>query len=816
MGRLRLHRFVCVAVATFFLSLLPACGGHKPAGASPFPAKITLSPGTSYSMQVGAAIQLFASAQNSSNAAISPTFTYMSDAPAVVDVAPNGVACAGTWTAGYTSCSPGQTGTANVTASALGGTSAPTTIFVHQPIDEIQVSIVTPVTSPPPACPNQQALPATCNLKFNSAAAQYCLSQNQAQTLQATAYSQGTDITSQVGPFTWTGVSSDVVKTTPIVTVTNYNFPTNEVTVAPNTPGQTQLVASASGVSSQPYNVETCPIQCIDLQLGASGEYTGVTSFAVGKGTSETITATAVDVQGCVVPKPPLTWISTGPAAISAGGSAGCAAGSTCALTTTQPGSASITASCSPPNCNIGYPFNPAGFPAGSPYIPEPVYPATAISGLVTGATSATNVLSSSKDCFSDQLCDVAIYNVATSNNLPGSAFELPAPPNSLLFDPAGDKAFMGSEFGGFVINPANFGGSSNPYSSLAAPGTPLGLVTGQVLAVSENGGNAIYSDTLSTPNQVYVVSSTSPTVALNINNATAARFSPDGLKVFIVGDGGNSLYIYSTLQALQPKISLPTPATSIVFNSTGTFALLSGGSSAGTLAAYNTCDNSPVTYNSLPLSAGTITTAPLFLKMVPSGNVPLGSTFGSVTIPLNLEPAGLDFFFGVDSTGIDIIATNSSVLPLPLPATLSIANPCPQVVTLAQTLPITSPPTFFAPVHIDIGHGTFQPINFFLSPDAAQAYIITSDFGVLIYNFNTNSVSAIPLLNNATPLAADMTVDGTLLYVAGSDGMLHVLSTATDSEYENPVVFPPLVNSYNNFCYTGSACALDLVAVKP
>jgi hypothetical protein len=60
----------------------------------------------------------------------------------------------------------------------------------------------------------------------------------------------------------------------------------------------------------------------------------------------------------------------------------------------------------------------------------------------------------------------------------------------------------------------------------------------------------------------------------------------------------------------------------------------------------------------------------------------------------------------------------------------------------------------------------------------------------------------------------ADMTVDGTLIYVAGSDGTLHEVST-------NPAVdlvqisFPNLPNVSNPFCSVGN-CKLNMVVVKP
>ncbi len=750
-------------------------------------------------MQSGTVIVFTATAQNAANSSLRTTFTFASSNPGVVDIASNGAACAGTWNAPlYTVCSPGGIGIAEITAESGGTTSAPTLVFVHPFIANIQVSIVPPVNSPPPACPTQTQLPAACTLPFK--ATNSCLSQNQILTLQANAFdSQGTDITASVGPFTWSQGNTGVATLTPIVTNNTYDVPTNQANASANTPGQTQVIASASGVSSQPFDFETCPVQCIALELNVSGsQSSNLTSFVVNKGTSETVTAYAVDVQGCIVPKPPLTWISSEPAALTAGNpTTGCGSNSTtCTISTAQPGVAAISASCTPPTCNIGYPLNPAGFPTGSIYIPQPVYPVTAISGLVTGAPAATGVLATSQDCYSNIQCQVGLYNVSTSINLPGGASPLPTPPNSLMFDLPGDRAYAGSEFGAVSISPGSLGSSASPFSYLSASGTPMGLVTGKVIAVSHNGTQAIFSDTISTPNQVYLVGASSTALPLNINSATAAAFSPDGLKTFILGDGGNTLYIYSPLQYLEPPITLPTPASSIVFNSTGSFALLSGGSAAGTLAVYNTCDSSPV---APALSAGTIPSPPIFLKMVPAGNVPMGTP----TIP-SLQTQGLDFFFGVDNTGIDIIATTSSLAPL--------TSLCPPQITLAQTPQNAT----FLPIHIDLGVGSFTPINFFLSPDATKAYIVPSDSsGIFVYNFDTGSTSQIPLVNNATPLSADMTVDGSLIYVAGSDGLLHEVNTALSLD-RMEVTFTALPNSSNSFCYDSPNCTLNMIAIRP
>jgi hypothetical protein len=770
-------RWLMLLTSTLSLCLLGGCGGHKPPGPSPFPAKITLSPATSASVQAGGIISFSASAQNASNSAISASFTYQSSNTAILNLASNGVACAGKWDAQFVTCTPGASGVAQVTASALGATSAPTLIFVHPPIDNIQISQVAPVNSPPPACPGQQIVPAACAVPFT--ANNSCLSSNQQMRLQATAFSKGVDITGVVGPFTWSPSSSTVFKVTP-VTSSSDNVPTNQAVVAPGAPGLTPIFATAAGVSSLPYYAETCPVRCIALELGSSGsQNSGQTSFATTtNGTSQPVTATAVDIQGCVAPRAPLTWSSSQPASISA--PTGCAAG-TCSLSASQPGSGSVTASCTPPTCNIGFPLNIAGFVQ-----PLPVYPVTPISGVVNGTVPSTSVLATSKDCSTDFSCTVALYDISTSNNLAGNPIAFPEPPNSLLFDLAGDKAYAGSAFGAMLITVANLGSSS------ASPFSTFNSARGKVLAVSENGNLAVLSDTQSTPNQVYVVTAASSSSAavtpLNISGANAAAFSPDGLKAFIIGckagagqclNGGDTLYVFSTLQALQtiPLSTSPVSATAVAFSSSAAFAFISEASgSASSLAIYNTCNNAPSTNVSSAVQTISLPSQPSFVKVLPDGI----------------------HIIALDNTGLDYITT---AITAAASQTL-----CPQFIsTSSQRIPL--------------GQGTFNPINFFVSPDGTLAYIVASDrSSVLVYDFNTNSVSGISFANNASPVSADITVDGTLIYVAGSDGMLHEVSTTSAADLLQ-ISFTIPSRFSTPFCSldpTSGPCKLDVVAVKP
>ncbi|HLW83750.1 MAG TPA: hypothetical protein VKR60_00965 [Candidatus Sulfotelmatobacter sp.] len=819
MGRLRARRLAC-GVAVGWLLILGGCGGHTFVSSSPFPAKITLTPGGSTSLQIGGTARFSASAVNSSNSNLNIAFTFQSSDTSILNFAPGGQACGGRWDAAFIVCNPAASGVVQVTATADGVVSQPTLVFVHPPIDNIVV------TEFPPSPPYVTPVP--------------CISQGQTMTLQAAAYSQGVDVTPSVGPFTWSVTNPSVVTITPIVTNPTLGVATNQATATAAAPGFTQIFASATNVFSsafQQFNsnanapiwnfFETCPVQTITLQLGPAGsQQSGQTLFTTNKGTSQTVTAIVYDVIGNLVAKPSLTWTSSQPPSVSA--PASCNVSLTCSVSTANPGAGTVTASCTPPSCNVGFPLVPDNVlndpQLSNPqlYVPVPVYAGTAISGVVDGAAAGTGVLASSLDCASNFQCSVALYNVSTAANLPGSPLTLPTEPNSLLFDVAGDKAYVGSGFGAFTMNPSNLGTASSPFGG-------LGTITGKILAVSTNGQLAVFSDTVHTPNQVYIVNSvnaSSPSISdFAISGAVAAAISPDNLKAYILacvpgggpcGSGGNTLFVYSTLQALQ-TIPLSAPASAVTFSSTGAFAFVTGGSTNSSVTTFNTCNNAlstpPPPNPQVPLVI-TLPAEPLFLQVLPAAGAPPPVTQALLN-PLPTA-TGLDVLIALDNTGIDLIATDATVLGAGEPPTPE--PPCPQYIEQASNS--TPPHVTFPPQHIGFGLGTFHPINFFVSPDGSRAYVVTTDFSsILVFNFNTGSLSdSIPLVGNAIPVSASMTVDGTLIYVAASDGMLHQVNTLSAADLQQ-ISFPNLPDVNNPFCSFGSttlSCNLNLVSVKP
>src|SRR4029077_9138254 len=187
----------------------------------------------------------------------------------------------------------------------------------------------------------------------------------------------------------------------------------------------------------------------------------------------------------------------------------------------------------------------------------------------------------------------------------------------------------------------------------------------------------------------------------------------------------------------------------------------------------------------------------PLFMQVLPAERVTGTDSVG------NLIPDGIHVFI-LDSTGFDVITYAIS------PAASGAL--CPQGLALANPLlPLQ---------RIELGQGTLNPINFFASADGSLLYIASaSNASILVYDFGTGAVTGIELAGNAVPLSADMSVDGGTIVVAGSDGLLHSLSTSLGGSDQFQLSFPNVPNSLNPFCSITPAagpCPLNLIAVRP
>jgi hypothetical protein len=751
---------------SLFFAGMAGCGGGGSTPAVATPGRLTLTP-SSGSIDQGTTLQFMVLATTSTGTALTGVpVVYTSSNPNVLTFVPTaaGLACAGRWDPAGQICSPQGVGIATVTVTANGVTSPPVTIYVHQHIDTITVSLFNPPI-PQPDCLTLNPQPSVQNyLDF-----------------QARAFSQGVDITNTIGSFTFNLTNASVLEQStsePELNNNNGNQIT-QVRVTALAPGLTQLFAAVSGVSSQPALVpdsagalhpylETCLIQSINLQVGSSQTST---SFTIANGGSSTVAATVVDRLGNQLTSPPLSWTSLAPAnaTVSSG-----------TVSAKAPGAVGIVASCTPPTCNVslqGQPIKPV-YSSISPQLTD--YEGTPITGLITGAAVTSTVYATTTQCETAagipvSGCQPLVYPIATNNNTVGNGVTLPSSPNSFVFAPGGTKAYLGSDAGLIVFTP----GATTPPAQLST-------LPGKVLAISLDGNKVIISDTKSTPNRVVLVdvsgSGPSVTASFFINGSTAAAFSPDAVKAFILGtqtNPGDTLYVYSTIGPMT-VVPLAGPTNAVAPYGNGSLVYLSGGDTASALTMRNSCDTLYGLADSVPIPR-----LPAFFQVLPDGVHAIG-----------LDPPGVDIFT------VKVLA--------PTPAAIG----APSAVTCPFT--VTHPTSAFS--FVNLGQGDFTPLKLIVAPDGSKAYILASNLAsVFIYNFGVNTVSAIPLTGGPTPLDASLTSDGTVLYVGAADSSVHVVSTVSGGDLQQITFINNNSTNRGSLCSNiPQTCNPDLIAVEP
>src|SRR5438552_8388689 len=731
-------RFVSLAaLASIFLSccFLASCG-HTTATniiTNPVPTSVSLTNssmvGLNVSLEVGTTLSFTATAKGARNNTINETFSFLSSNPTVVTIAGNGVACAGTWDSltNPQVCVPGTVGTTQLTATAQGVSSPPITVYVHARITNIAVSKV-PGQAP--------TLSNTCLSKGAPLGPESGL-------YQATAMSGSTDITPSVGPFIWqqvnpTGGSSIVNLTSTPPTTTALN----QAIVSASIPGQGMIFASASGLTSQTVPVQTCPVQSISVTAANNPS----TSLLMNTGTTTTLNATVMDSVGMTLTGVPLSWNTSNPiSATVSPNNASTVYGSVGTVSASAVGAASVIASCTPPTCNTG--FKPS----------LPIYPTSPISFDVSSSTAPTSPTAyvTTTACVTanptNATCNATVVPLTKSSNtstfVAGTPVGLPASPNSIIFDERGTNAYLGVDSSHFGQNGAMV------FSGSAA--SQFNSAFGKVLAVSPDTSTVIFSDTFDTPNQVFICNSCSTTsraiTSLLITGATAAPFSPDNLKAYIVATPPppapqvSTLYIYSKVDALQ-KISLNAAANDVVFAEEGGFSYLAGGAPSSITVRR--------TYDNAPDPSATLSTAaiPNMIRALPDA-----------TTLLALEPPNINV---ISITGLS-------------------ASGCSGTITDSANI-------------VNLGQGTFVPTQFIISADGATAYILgeTQPSGsarlpfIMVFNANNQTTSAISLSGSAVPLSASLSPAGNLLFVGADDGAVHIIDTSSGSDLQQ-VTFP-------------------------
>ena len=759
-------------LAIVSLAALSGCVGKSTSNSQSSSVQtVTLNPSSDVSLELGKTQNFNATARNAAGQSVFATIHFVSGNNASLTISNSGVACAGTWDSlsNPVICTPGVTGIATVTAEAEGVSSAPTTVYVHQHIQSMQV---TPTDTH-----------------------DGCFSQGTTWNFQATAFgAQGVDITNSVGPINWSFTTANVLTVGSIK-----GLPNNQVQVTAKDPGVTQLFASVSGTTSSPEDYATCLVKSIMLQVqGGSGN-----STSINAGGTKPIVATVVDTLDVTLTKPPLTWSTSNPeiATVSTSG----------VVTARQTaGAADISASCTPPSCNIGVlpglPIYSAGgtLPNGQSAFGVIVAQVTQTKPPAATAFAATT------DCNDAFNCTSVLFPVAAGANPVGGSVTLPYTPNSLLFNPAGTRAYLGSSKGLMFVDL----GQNLTVNTVSQATTPCNVaVCGKPLTISADGNRVVVSDTTTQPNQVYIFDAahaTSPPTDLLIPGATAAAFSPDQMKIFILSDTGK-MYVVSTVDALT-SVGIFAGATDVAFSADGSFAYIAGTPAPGnSISGLATCDAQP-TFADPP-------TPPNFDFVTTPG------------IPLKIFPSpDAHHVLALDPPYIDIFSTSDTLLPLPDNQFVCDGrNLVPPGVNIDPTVNFPQSAQSF-----NLGQGTFTPLYTQVTGDGSQVILVAKNIpAVLVFDVNGGTTSAIPLADNALPLAASATLDGTQVFVAGcqtlftddenhqrcsSGASVHIVNTQSGGDIQQAVYTN--VNTNDSMCSNldpaTHPCTPNLIAVRP
>ena len=439
---------------------------------------------------------------------VSSQISYGTSNNQLVDIAPNGSICAGTWNrnsgggiADYTYCNfpnplPSTKGLpyaiAYITATADSVTSNPVAVYIHAPISSINL-VTTPLAgAPAQGCysQNQQA-----NLD-----AQAFYSSNGAQTLLcAPGSSTLPECSSSIGTFNFaTGNSS----------VASINSATNVITA--QQPGTAVITATIAQTASSAGYFSTCPPKSISLAFG-----NGSTRSIVTQGIAQNLTTTVTDTRGQSITGLALDYESTNPIDIIGSGS----------ISPNFPGVATITALCKPPGCNPA-PINELGLNGtGLAIASNPVVV------IVPGVTSdfAWFAAPNQSQYFS---------SVELLTGTPGSTVRLPYVPNSMVMDQVGLSLYFGSLHELMVY--------STHDNSFTRPDPS---VPGVVLAVSPNGNYLIINDQV---RGLFYLYNTSGNVISTFGGlGAAATWTQDSNTLYIVdstalgGNHTNTLYVH-------------------------------------------------------------------------------------------------------------------------------------------------------------------------------------------------------------------------------------------------------------------------------
>jgi hypothetical protein len=147
---------------------------------------------------------------------------------------------------------------------------------------------------------------------------------------------------------------------------------------------------------------------------------------------------------------------------------------------------------------------------------------------------------------------------------------------------------------------------------------------------------------------------------------------------------------------------------------------------------------------------------------------------------------------------------------------------------------PLILPTGFTKGASYNLGQGNFTPIYSQLVNDGAQLIVVAQNIpAVLLFNVANGTTTSVPLVNNAYPLSASASTDGSQVFVAACDqypnneptqpcavGSVHMVNTVSQGDYQQVPYVNVSDNNDRNMCNNGGnpvpQCLPNLIALRP
>jgi Bacterial Ig-like domain (group 2) len=378
-----------------------------------------------------------------------------------------------------------------------------------------------------------------------------------------------------------------------------------------------------------------------------------------------------------------------------------------------------------------------------------------------TGGTTTITVTCSTPDCnrnlgpqYGQNIVTVNVTGGTSTTVYAGSTNSLSLIPIASSNNTAGTAIVLPYLPNSIVTNSAGtkvYLGSGSGLMTvdvLTAAVTVSANVPGTVLAASPDGNYLLISNNASGFVYLYGTASSSALLTHQLT-ATAAAFTPDSKSVTFLS--GQTIY-YDTTTPLSSFSNLSFTPTAVDLSAQGGVTYVTG-SALGAIDVRTTCNQAE--WQTLTA------TQPTLVAHLPNGT-------GAVV---------------ADSPNLDVVTT--AAIPQGCP-------PNPQNTMNTYNL----------------GFGNFTAQQIFVSTNSGAAWILSNLPAVLALDLTKFTPFSIALANSAQPLSGGVTVDGSFVYVGGSDMNVHSLSVAnhTDSAQINPGLKDG----------SGNAVAPNLVLVLP